>query len=57
MKRYLLFAGDEYYPNRGWKDFKGDFDTEPEAFKQALRCDRDWYQIVDTETKQIIFQF
>lgn len=26
MKRYLLFAGDDYYPLGGWEDFQGDFD-------------------------------
>ncbi len=31
MKRYLLFAGNDYYPNGGAKDFFGSFDLPEEA--------------------------
>lgn len=31
VKRYVLFAYHEYYPNGGWNDFKGSFDTTYEA--------------------------
>jgi hypothetical protein len=31
MKRYLLFAGYQYYPDGGWEDFKGGFDTLQEC--------------------------
>jgi hypothetical protein len=31
LKRYLVFAFDEYYPDGGWNDFRGDFDTLDEA--------------------------
>jgi hypothetical protein len=27
MKRYLVFAGDDYYPAGGWGDFQGSFDS------------------------------
>ena len=30
-KRYLLFAGDMYYPSGGMKDFEGAFDSVQEA--------------------------
>lgn len=30
MKRYILLAGNTYYP-AGWRDFTGDFDTIKEA--------------------------
>lgn len=26
-KRYLVFAGYDYYPEGGWGDFQGSFDT------------------------------
>jgi hypothetical protein len=56
MKRYLLFAGDEYYPTGGWGDFISDFDTLEEAKKDLLsgRFDKDWYQIVDTQNKEVV---
>lgn len=52
MKKYLLFCGDNYYPNGGWADFKKDFDT----LEDALAADRssDWYQIIDRDTKEVI---
>lgn len=31
MKRFLLFAGDIYYPVGGWNDFVGAFDSAEEA--------------------------
>lgn len=31
MKRFLLFAGFNYYPEGGWSDFRGSFDTAEEA--------------------------
>ncbi len=55
MKRYLLFAGDMYYPCGGWEDFKDDFDTVEEA-REGVRSLRrnpwggpDWWDIIDTK--------
>ena len=31
MKRFLVFAGDAYYPEGGMYDFQEDFDTLEEA--------------------------
>lgn len=55
MKRYILLAGETYYP-AGWGDFAGDFDTIKEAkdfFSEMYKKNRhvDWGEIVDTETK------
>ena len=61
MKRYLVFAGEYYYPGEGWKDFVGDFDTAEEAHAEAARLaltldpstgktTLDWAQVVDLET-------
>lgn len=33
MKRYLIFAGQDYYASGGWRDFKKDFDTLEEIDK------------------------
>ncbi len=30
-KRYMLFSGDNYYPQGGWDDHDGSFDTINEA--------------------------
>jgi hypothetical protein len=54
MKRFLLFAGPEYYPYGGWEDFKGDFALEEEAKLEAQRlCAIEeclyWWHIVDTQ--------
>lgn len=50
MSRFLLFAGNDYYPAGGWGDFKGDFDTqeEAEAFLANSTQKFDWKQIIDT---------
>jgi hypothetical protein len=31
MKRYLVFAGDDFYPSGGWKDLKDSFNSFEEA--------------------------
>ena len=51
MKRYLLFSGLAYYPGGGWRDYRGSFDTIPDAEIVALKRDDDWYHIVDTTTQ------
>lgn len=42
-KRYLLFAGDNYYPVGGIKDYRGTFDKEVDALVQGARYD--WAQL------------
>lgn len=51
LKRYLLFAGDIYYPGGGWSDFVGSFETIEDA-REHLPEFYDWHQIIDTETGQ-----
>ena len=52
MKRYLLFAGHDYYPNGGWSDFHNDFNDLEQAKEMALdllsKHSYDWTQVVDT---------
>lgn len=52
MKRFLLFAGDNYYPCGGTYDLIGDFDTQEEAEAATGVCD--WAHILDTATGQTI---
>ena len=54
MKRYLVFAGEIYYPSGGWSDFEGAFDTLKDAVLCARACRCDWWHIVDIETGQKI---
>jgi len=56
MRRYLLFAGDQYYPAGGWHDFQGSFDSVAEA-KEDYERHRwlkywDWGHVVDAETQE-----
>ena len=53
MKRYMVFAGDTYYPLGGFKDFQSDFDILENAVifaKEKLGGIDfiDWIHIVDT---------
>lgn len=53
MKRFMLFAHDDYYPSGGWADFKGDFDTveEARAWIDSQDYRRDTYDLIDVNTK------
>jgi hypothetical protein len=54
MKRYLVFAGSNYYPVGGWEDFKCDHDTLEAATAAAWAAGEDWQHVVDLEEgKQI----
>lgn len=52
-KRYLLFAGEYYYPSGGFNDYKGSFDSIEEAISNVMSY-HDWYHIVDLDTLKII---
>jgi hypothetical protein len=61
MQRYVLFAGDRYYPAGGWHDYKGRFDSQRSALKAAdagLKTGDhrgwEWYQVVDLENGGVI---
>ena len=49
MKRYLLFAGDDYYPKGGWRDFQDGFNTLEDALKGAANAKKDWWHVVDMQ--------
>lgn len=51
MKRYLVFAGDYYYPNGGWDDLKAEFDTYAEVAANLCKFDNyDWVHVIDCLT-------
>lgn len=62
MKRYLLFAFDDYYPSGGWNDFKGSFNDKKQAINEGIKITTPrnypmrfyFYQVVDTKTGKII---
>lgn len=54
MKRYLLFAGDQYYPAGGWQDYKGRFNRISEALKAAANGTWSWWQVVDLKSDKIV---
>ena len=62
MKKYLLFAGHNYYPKGGIDDFHGSFKSIMEAkewFYTNLRVINDnyidhWGQIVERETLKCV---
>lgn len=56
MKKYLLLAGDNYYPQSGTEDWIGIFETKEEAenrykefVKEQFSQNDLWYEIVDLE--------
>lgn len=59
MKRYFLFAGENYYPSGGFGDFRKDADNIEELkevfFNEFKWCD--WCHILDTQTGLIVDTF
>jgi hypothetical protein len=63
MKRFWLFAGDNFYPYGGMEDFAGDFDTAEAAAAAgaaglAKRAHEpgsiDWFHVLDTERREVV---
>ena len=52
MLRYVLFAGENYYPDGGMQDCIGCFNTIREAI-EALSGRVDWMNILDSRTGKI----
>lgn len=48
MKRYLLFAGDNYYPEGGWHDLKLESDDLESLKLFAETKNWNWMHIADT---------
>lgn len=64
MKRYLLFHGDCYYPNRGMEDFLNSYDNLDEAINHSIGLQNGlaftssgkWVQIYCTQEMKIIYE-
>ena len=50
--KYLLFAGDNQYPDGGWNDFKGSFQNKENAIETAKRHHYDWWHVVDSQIQE-----
>lgn len=55
-ERYLLFAGQRYYPSGGWDDYKMSFNSTESAMLaiNGFQDDYDWWQIVDRQTLTVV---
>lgn len=56
LERYLVFAGDTYYPAGGWGDYHSSHETMLEAQEVAKQANCDWWHVVDTETNRVVSQ-
>lgn len=59
MNRFLLFAGHHHYPQGGWSDFQGSFDTTEQAIAHFATCEfgsyiDHWGEIVDRLSWSIV---
>lgn len=48
MKRFLLFKGDDYYPQGGFDDFVGSYDTVDEAMDAHKPESCQWAHVADS---------
>ena len=48
-KKYLLFAGEDYYPQGGAFDFVGVYNSKQEAFKEQLKLKSEWSNILELD--------
>lgn len=67
MKTYLLFAGDNHYPDGGISDYRGDFNSVDDAIDYfqsgeirwlgdpaQYTVKWDWYQIVQSNDMTLV---
>lgn len=43
---YLLFAGCNFYPEGGWGDFAGIYDSKEDCLRALADLSYDWWHIV-----------
>ncbi len=53
MKRYLVFCYGDYYPNGGWNDLVGKFDSLEEAIARAKESESENREVVDLVTDEV----
>ena len=50
-KRFMLFAGRNYYPSGGMDDYVGSFDTVAQAISNI--GSKDWMHVLDSKTGEV----
>lgn len=59
--KYIIFAGDNYYPLGGIKDIKGSTNFLVKALimfdHQIRNCNYDWVQLVEVKTLTIVKEY
>lgn len=55
-KKFILFAYEAYYPAGGLSDIEGSYDTLEEAIVSARATNRDFLEIVDRDTWEIVWE-
>lgn len=51
--RYLLFMGENYYPEGGSGDFVGFYQSVDEAVRTVMPSDKDWAEICDENMEPV----
>ena len=59
---YILFAGDNFYPEGGVNDLRGIYQTEQDAVDAAMNCeildrlsiDGSWWHVVKMENGKMV---
>jgi hypothetical protein len=54
VKRFVLFQIYDYYPEGGWNDFVGSFDSAQEAFETAGNLSGDGWHVVDMRAGVVV---
>ena len=57
MNRFLVFGGNNHYPNGGWSDFKNDAESLSEAVEIIAKLSGDWFHVLDLDTGTIVKEF
>lgn len=55
MARFILFAGDQYYPLGGARDVAGGWNSLEEAIAAGRACGREWWNILDASTGEFYY--
>ena len=55
MKKFVLFQYSQYYPSGGMSDIEGSFDTLQEALDFIKVHWRDFNEVVDRDTWEIVW--
>lgn len=56
LKRFALFSGDVFYPQGGWEDLAGTYDSVEEASAEGERRIEpqnslaEWWHVIDLQT-------